>query len=1212
MIDTPLHFVHPEFMHALWIWACAVLVLVLLERRGHGALDRLVSPALRDRLVDRPSRWRRWARVALLGLAGFSMIVALMQPQWGSRFVATPRVGAEIMIALDVSRSMLADDAKPSRLERAKAEISDLLAYLDDDYVGLIAFAGRATVLSPMTPDKSFLRLALDRAGPHVVSRGGTNLAEPILRAVAGMGEPGPAQRALLLITDGEDHDSFAMDAAKAAAEAGIKIIAIGFGDEAGSQIYLRDEKTGARSLLRDGEGRAVVSRLDGDLLREIALETDGAFVPAGTGVLDLASIYDAHIAPLTRGQLDQRGRTIRDEAFQFFVLFAIICLVAAASIASSSGSKRATRASRVVPLVMAILLFSVSAPPVQAQSQEAATPTLPTAPEAPGIPGPDNAELAEDASGTKEGPRSRFNRGNEKLEAGDPVAATALLREARRDATDDVVLRYAATYNLGMAATARADTLEAENASEALAALYEAADWFREAVVARPDESDPRHNLDVTLRRALILSDQISRENAKELDVELDAMIEAQRQHVAQTARLLEAVVRAGELGAAEELRPAFRDSATQQRLMLSDANALGERVAREREQLMAVAEEERSPEDTLKAAQLEAVLVHLDSAIDRMGQTRRQLRQRRAERAYRRGSNALGDLKRARDQLRDLVPQIDILLAEVGQLANSTSALANAGLLMDPAAGTTQPAVLPAFLTRESVEADSGQIEARVAELAARLALTAEQALQASAPGLSPEAAPPGSPDAATQAIAFQSAAPLVDSAGSAMNRVTASIGAGHYDLALLDEVKAGEALAAAREHFLDLRQLLNVTFSDEQQIARLAGSDDPAIVQEREEVAAGLSEIQSRNSQRALRLEKLLEQEKTSRIAQLEAEAAPDANAPEEDNGGPVELEQRRFELAAQLLALASEGMGETMDALGRTDAERAPDWPRVSEAATRATKHLDAIRTLFFSIAEHVQKLAQDQIDVRDRTQDVIALSVTESPPSGEPETPESSEAADAAESTSVSDAESKSESEPAPEPRGPETLIRSQALAGEQQKLEARGGELADALFVQAEEMGQGATEDAPPDAGAERDRIRKAAEHIALAQLAMVDASESLEAETEPLAPAQDAQTRAVDELNAALALLSPPPPPPEQGDQEQDESQSEDDSQEDGEEEEQGDGGAEASPEDAEEESMDDLSQLLQGVRDRDAERRREQDREEQRRRTEPVGKDW
>ena len=113
MSDSPVHFVHPEFVHGLWVWGCAVLVLVLLERRGSDALDRLVSTALQSRLVDRPSRWRRWTRVGLLGIAGFAMVVALMQPQWGSRFVATPRVGSEIMIALDVSRSMLADDAKP-------------------------------------------------------------------------------------------------------------------------------------------------------------------------------------------------------------------------------------------------------------------------------------------------------------------------------------------------------------------------------------------------------------------------------------------------------------------------------------------------------------------------------------------------------------------------------------------------------------------------------------------------------------------------------------------------------------------------------------------------------------------------------------------------------------------------------------------------------------------------------------------------------------------------------------------------------------------------------------------------------------------------------------------------------------------------------------------------------------------------------------------
>ncbi|MCA9506626.1 MAG: VWA domain-containing protein, partial [Myxococcales bacterium] len=186
MSEWPIHWAHPERAFVLGVWLLVFLGLVWLERRGDDALDRLVGPALRARLVVQPSRWRRGVRLALVGLAGLAMGAALLQPQWGLRHVAAPRVGAEIMIAIDVSRSMLADDARPSRLERAKAEVSDLLSYLGDDQVGLIAFAGRATVLSPMTPDKSFLRLALDGAGPHSVSRGGTRLAEPILRAVAG------------------------------------------------------------------------------------------------------------------------------------------------------------------------------------------------------------------------------------------------------------------------------------------------------------------------------------------------------------------------------------------------------------------------------------------------------------------------------------------------------------------------------------------------------------------------------------------------------------------------------------------------------------------------------------------------------------------------------------------------------------------------------------------------------------------------------------------------------------------------------------------------------------------------------------------------------------------------------------------------------------------------------------------------------------------
>jgi Ca-activated chloride channel family protein len=1194
MSEMPVFFAHSELAIGLGLWAVVVLALVFLERRGSDALDRLVGPSLRARLVDRPSPWRRWARVALLGIAGFAMVGALMQPQWGLRFVSTPRVGAEIMIALDVSRSMLADDAKPSRLERAKAEVSDLLAYLEDDYVGLIAFAGRASVLSPMTPDKSFLRLALESAGPHSVSRGGTRLAEPILRAVAGMGEPGPAQRALILITDGEDHDSFAMDAARAAAEAGITIIAIGFGDEAGSEIYFTDPTTGARSPVRDADGRPVVSRLDGEMLREIALATNGAFVPAGTGVLDLASIYDAHIAKLTRGQIDDRGRTIRDEAFQFFVLLALVCLVAAISVASVG----AVRGGRIVGLGVVLLALSLQAGPAEAQAEGASPPPA--------------TESEHGSSDAKEAPRAKFNRANAMLEAAAPVASTALLRAARRDATDDVELRYAATYNLGVAAATRADALIAEKPAEALEALYEAADWFREAAAARPDETDPRHNLEVTLRRALVLADEIASKDQRGLEAEFDAMIETQRERVGFSAALLEEVVRSGELDAAEAMRDAFQDAATAQRIIMADASALGERVERKRQQVLSIPEEERSPEQALEAMQLEAALAHLDSAIGRMGQTRRQLRQRRAERAYRRGSSALGDLKRARDQFRHPVEQIGSLLAEVGYLARSTAALSTSGL-PDQDAGDTMPRPsLPAFLTRESVEDDSARLELRVEELAERLVVAAERANAATA---SP-AAPPAEDAAAeaAQRLALQESAPLVGDAADAMEATTTAIGTSRYDEALTQEGVAAEALAAAQERFFDLRQLLNATHADQAAIATIAGSKEPNLVHSRGEHVTRLTMLQAKNGLRGSRLADLLEREREDRIARLEAEGAADV-APDEDPGrSPVAIEEQRFALADQILERASLAMAESSKGLESPIESGEIDWPTTADAAGEAQSHLDTLRTLFFTIAEHVERLARDQVEVRDRSQDALALAVTENPPSSEGE----GEGEGEADSATTTNAEGV-------EPRGPGTLARTRELSVDQSELESRGGEIADALFVQAEQTAGEAPQDGAPEGASEtegntqeeRDRIRRAAEHVASAQLAMQDAQTSLADEESPLAPVPDAQSLAIEELGEALRLLSPPPPP-EDPDSEQEQSEDSDGGEgESSPESESGNEGGQSSPpesepEESDEESMDDPSQLLQGVRDRDAERRRERERDQQRRRAEPVDKDW
>jgi len=330
---TGLHLAAPHWIHLLWAVAAFILLLAWLERRSQGDLDRFVAAPLQSRLVSRVTPLRRALRLALLGLCGLFLTLALMRPQWGAQFVSTPRVGAQIMVCLDVSRSMLAEDVAPNRLERAKAELRDLLSYLDGDQVGLIAFAGRAGVLSPLTPDFGFLRLVLDKAGPHSVTRGGTRLEEPIRKALAGFRDrrAGEVSRSILLITDGEDHDSFPLEAAKTAAERGVRILAIGFGDEAGSELLVTDPRTGARTLVRDADGNPVRSRPDGDLLREMALVTGGAYVPAGTGAIDLESIYEHHIASLTRGRLAGGGYRIRNDIFQWVLLCALLCLLAAA-----------------------------------------------------------------------------------------------------------------------------------------------------------------------------------------------------------------------------------------------------------------------------------------------------------------------------------------------------------------------------------------------------------------------------------------------------------------------------------------------------------------------------------------------------------------------------------------------------------------------------------------------------------------------------------------------------------------------------------------------------------------------------------------------------------------------------------------------------------------------------------------------------------------
>jgi Ca-activated chloride channel family protein len=270
------------------------------------------------------------ARLALLLCAMLAGIAALMRPQvrGETETVTAMQATADVMFVLDTSRSMLAEDAAPNRLARAKAEIAQLVGKLDRHRVGLVAFAGRAATMCPLTPDHAFFTTVLATVDTRSAGRGGTRVGEAIKVAVRGF-PAGHGAKLMVLITDGDDQDPYSEEAAKLARDAGIKIVAIGLGSETGSEITLTDPATGAKTKLMY-EGKPVISKLDGDKLRKIALVTEGAYIPAGTSAVDLESIMKTHVAPMVSAAVASAQRVIPAERYTWLVLAALGFLLAA------------------------------------------------------------------------------------------------------------------------------------------------------------------------------------------------------------------------------------------------------------------------------------------------------------------------------------------------------------------------------------------------------------------------------------------------------------------------------------------------------------------------------------------------------------------------------------------------------------------------------------------------------------------------------------------------------------------------------------------------------------------------------------------------------------------------------------------------------------------------------------------------------------------
>lgn len=333
---------YPERIHLVWVVLAIVAGLFVLELRARNAMSTFLSPVMQPRLTAQASFSRTVARLVLVLVALLAGVEALMRPQapGETEAVTVSRESADVMFVLDVSRSMLAEDAAPNRLARAKAEIGQMVNRLDGHRVGLVVFAGRAVPVCPLTPDHSFFSTVLSTIDTRSAGRGGSRVGDAIKAAVRGF-PPGPGAKLMVLISDGDDQDPYTQEAAERARDAGVKIIAIGLGSEEGSQITLTDPQTGAKTTLVY-ENKPVISKLDAEALRKVALTTEGAYVPAGTSAIDLDSIVESHVKPLVRQAGDAATRVIPAERYVWPTLAALVCLLAALWLGAGAGDRRA------------------------------------------------------------------------------------------------------------------------------------------------------------------------------------------------------------------------------------------------------------------------------------------------------------------------------------------------------------------------------------------------------------------------------------------------------------------------------------------------------------------------------------------------------------------------------------------------------------------------------------------------------------------------------------------------------------------------------------------------------------------------------------------------------------------------------------------------------------------------------------------------------
>lgn len=487
-----MHFEHPQL---LGVAILALPALIAFFWWSWRARRRLISQFVQSRLLAHltvgVSARRLKFRMALLVATVVLILVTLARPQWGFHWEEARQRGLDIIVAIDTSRSMLAEDMAPNRLARAKLSAVDLKRLARADRVGLVAFAGSAFLQCPLAFDEEAFRQNVNALDVSIIPQGGTALAESIRCAEAAFKDKNDNHKVLVLFSDGEDHDGEAVEAARSAAKEGMRVFTIGVGTPNGELLRVKDAN-GRSDYVRDDQGNVVKSRLNEQLLREIAQAGDGFYLLL-TGANTMDMLYERGLAPLPKSELSARRVKRYHERYQWLLGLAVSLLMlemflperrrVQRSEAILNAGANAELRKAVALLVLALFPFAVISAPAAALKQYQS--------------GRYAAALRayEQALQKKPNdPRLRFNAGTAAYQAGKYEKALEHLNSAL--VTPDVQLQQRAYYNRGDAQFRLGE--EEQDPKKRTAAWEEAVSSFESAMKLDPRDTDAKYNLDL------------------------------------------------------------------------------------------------------------------------------------------------------------------------------------------------------------------------------------------------------------------------------------------------------------------------------------------------------------------------------------------------------------------------------------------------------------------------------------------------------------------------------------------------------------------------------------------------------------------------------------------------------------------------------------------------------------------------------------------